>query len=165
MDPGDTRTGHTGGPNHGVLLRLEDWEEGGYLVTDKPNPRGEIIVGGPSIAKGYFKQPPEVNAGFFEEFGHRWFRTGDIGEITPSGCLKIIDRKKDLVKLSHGEYISLGEIECKIMTLPIVESVCIHADSTKDVIVAIVVPSEISLLKMASTMDIGDGTLTQDELC
>jgi acyl-CoA synthetase (AMP-forming)/AMP-acid ligase II len=39
----------------------------------------------------------------------RWFRTGDIGEVHPDGVLKIIDRKKDLVKLQHGEYVSYGK--------------------------------------------------------
>lgn len=51
------------------------------------------------------------------------------------------------------------------MTLPLVESVCVHADSTKDVIVAIVVPSEVMLLKLASQLGIDQGTLTLDELC
>ncbi|KAK4296953.1 hypothetical protein Pmani_030591 [Petrolisthes manimaculis] len=99
MDQDEKKTGHTGGPNLSVLLKLEDWMEGGYLVSDKPNPRGEIIVGGPSVAKGYYKQSKEVNSDFFEEHGQRWFRTGDIGEINSEGCLKIIDRKKGLVKL------------------------------------------------------------------
>ena len=42
--------------------------------------------------------------------GERWFYTGDIGEFYPDGTLKIIDRKKDLLKLAHGEYISLGKV-------------------------------------------------------
>lgn len=40
----------------------------------------------------------------------RWFYTGDIGQFHPDGCLEIIDRKKDIVKLQHGEYISLGKV-------------------------------------------------------
>jgi acyl-coenzyme A synthetase/AMP-(fatty) acid ligase len=39
----------------------------------------------------------------------RWFRTGDIGEFDADGVLRIIDRKKDLVKLQHGEYVSYGK--------------------------------------------------------
>jgi long-chain acyl-CoA synthetase len=39
-----------------------------------------------------------------------WFYTGDIGQFHPDGCLEIIDRKKDIVKLQHGEYISLGKV-------------------------------------------------------
>ena len=40
----------------------------------------------------------------------RWFYTGDIGRFHPDGCLEIIDRKKDIVKLQHGEYVSLGKV-------------------------------------------------------
>lgn len=47
---------------------------------------------------------------FREEGGVRWFYTGDIGEMSPSGSIKIIDRKKDLVKLQFGEYVSLGKV-------------------------------------------------------
>lgn len=43
----------------------------------------------------------------------RWFYTGDIGQFHPDGCLEIIDRKKDIVKLQHGEYISLGKVFIK----------------------------------------------------
>lgn len=45
-----------------------------------------------------------------DERGMRWFYTGDIGKFHPDGCLEIIDRKKDIVKLQHGEYISLGKV-------------------------------------------------------
>jgi len=46
-----------------------------------------------------------------DEKGMRWFYTGDIGQFHPDGCLEIIDRKKDIVKLQHGEYISLGKVK------------------------------------------------------
>ena len=45
-----------------------------------------------------------------DETGMRWFYTGDIGQFHPDGCLEIIDRKKDIVKLQHGEYVSLGKV-------------------------------------------------------
>lgn len=45
-----------------------------------------------------------------DENGVRWFYTGDIGQFHHDGCLEIIDRKKDIVKLQHGEYISLGKV-------------------------------------------------------
>ena len=149
MDSLDQRSGHTGAPNANVLLRLADWEEGGYRVTDKPNPRGEIVVGGPSVAKGYFKRPEETTAAFFEEDGQKWFRTGDIGEIDEYGCLKIIDRLKDLVKMKHGEYISLGNIESVLKTMPIVDNICVFADGFHEKPVAVIVPVPSLLLKLA----------------
>lgn len=45
-----------------------------------------------------------------DERGMRWFYTGDIGRFHSDGCLEIIDRKKDIVKLQHGEYVSLGKV-------------------------------------------------------
>ena len=46
-----------------------------------------------------------------DETGMRWFYTGDIGQFHLDGCLEIIDRKKDIVKLQHGEYVSLGKVD------------------------------------------------------
>lgn len=40
----------------------------------------------------------------------RWFSTGDIGQFHEDGCVEIIDRKKDIVKLQAGEYVSLGKV-------------------------------------------------------
>ncbi|CAL4099749.1 unnamed protein product, partial [Meganyctiphanes norvegica] len=121
----DARPSNCGPVNLGVYVYLEDWEEGGYKVTDKPRPRGEIIVGGDSIARGYLNMPEETAESFFEKDGIRWFRTGDIGEFDEAGCLCIIDRKKDLVKLKHGEFVLLGNIEALLKTQGIVDNICV----------------------------------------
>ncbi|XP_063587515.1 long-chain-fatty-acid--CoA ligase 4-like [Penaeus indicus] len=164
MDEDDVNTGHCGGPNLGVLMKLVDWEEGNYKVSDKPYPRGEIVVGGPVVAKGYFNLPEENKAAFYQENGINWFRTGDIGEINALGALKIIDRKKDLVKLKHGEYVSLGNAESKLKTLSNVENICVFADSTKDKTVAVVVPSADRLRKVAESVGVG-GEVSTEDLC
>lgn len=52
-----------------------------------------------------------------DERGMRWFYTGDVGRFHPDGCLEIIDRKKDIVKLQHGEYISLGKVCIKLINI------------------------------------------------
>jgi long-chain acyl-CoA synthetase len=71
---------------------------------------GEVCLSGASIAKGYYNLPSLTDENFTVDpvTGKRWFRTGDIGEFDENGKLTIIDRKKDLVKLQHGEYVSLG---------------------------------------------------------
>ncbi|KAL7645171.1 UNVERIFIED_CONTAM: hypothetical protein RMT77_003549 [Armadillidium vulgare] len=165
MDEDDVTTGEVGAPNLGVILKLQSWEEGGYLTTDLPYPRGEIIAGGPCVAKGYFKQTQETVGAFFEEDGQRWFRTGDIGELDDKGVLKIIDRKKDLVKLKHGEYVSLGNAEAKLKTLPIVDNICVFADPMQDKTVAVIVPTTEKLLHVSKLVGVEDEGVTIDELC
>lgn len=65
--------------------------EGGYYSTDKPNPRGEILIGGPNVTMGYYKNEAKNKEDFYvDKNGQRWFCTGDIGEFHPDGCLKVI---------------------------------------------------------------------------
>ena len=107
--------GHCGVPVYGSKFYLKDWPEGGYYTTDRPNPRGEIVISNACISPGYYKMPKETAEAFkVDEDGTRWFETGDIGEQLPNGNLKIIDRKKDLTKLANGEYVSLGKVGCEI---------------------------------------------------
>ncbi|PKU38012.1 long-chain-fatty-acid-- ligase 4 isoform x1 [Limosa lapponica baueri] len=71
--------------------------EGGYTNKDKPNPRGEIIIGGPNVSMGYFKNEEKTTEEFcVDENGQRWFCTGDIGEFHPDGCLQIIAEQKGI---------------------------------------------------------------------
>lgn len=48
------------------------------------------VLGGSNISNGYYKMPEKTKEDFFEEDGKRWFKTGDIGELHPDGCIKII---------------------------------------------------------------------------
>ena len=67
MDRYDVTTGRTGAPLFGAKVRLVDWDEGGYRPTDKPHPRGEIVVGGDFITAGYFKLDEQTKEVFKEE--------------------------------------------------------------------------------------------------
>ena len=51
----DRTTGRAGAPLMDIRIKIVNWEEGGYLTTDKPNPRGEIHIGGDNVALGYYK--------------------------------------------------------------------------------------------------------------
>lgn len=65
---------------------------GNYYATDKPYPRGEIVIGGDCVTLGYFKNEALTKECFTEEDGVRWFYTGDIGELYPDGTFKIIGK-------------------------------------------------------------------------
>lgn len=116
-DEYDASLGKVGGPLCGLKVKLVSWTEGGYCVTDTPNPRGEIHFCSNSVAAGYYQLDSLCESSFYfdEEEGagsgrRRWFRTGDIAEVLPNGCFKIIDRKKDFIKFAFGEYVSLGKV-------------------------------------------------------
>lgn len=146
----DTMVGRVGPPLPCCYIKLVSWEEGGYLTSDKPMPRGEIVVGGHSVTAGYFNNQEKTNEVYkVDEMGMRWFYSGDIGRFHPDGCLEIIDRKKDIVKLQHGEYISLGKVESALMSSNYVDNVMLHADPFHSYCVALVVPVHQALEKWA----------------
>merc|ERR1712012_307890 len=145
MSPQDRTTGRAGAPLMNVRIKIVNWEEGNYLITDKPYPRGEIHVGGRHVAMGYYLNEEKTKEEFYEEDDIRWFRTGDIGQVEADGVIRIIDRKKDLVKLQHGEYISYGKIEAILKTSPMVENICMYADPNQNFTVAVVIPSTSEL--------------------
>lgn len=92
----DRTTGRVGAPTTVCDIRLENWEEAGYRVTDHPHPRGEIVIGGDIVSAGYYKLPDKTKEDFFQEDGRQWFRTGDIGEFHPDGSIKIIGTSQKL---------------------------------------------------------------------
>uniref|UniRef100_A0AAZ3QHL0 long-chain-fatty-acid--CoA ligase n=1 Tax=Oncorhynchus tshawytscha TaxID=74940 RepID=A0AAZ3QHL0_ONCTS len=146
----DYSTGRVGAPLVCSEITLKDWEEGGYYSTDKPNPRGEIVIGGPNVTMGYYKNEVKNREDFFvDSNGQRWFCTGDIGELHPDGCLKIIDRKKDLVKLQAGEYVSLGKVEAMLKNCPFVDNICAYANSDQSYVIGFVVPNQKQLTVLA----------------
>lgn len=88
----DLTYGRVGAPLTTSEIRLRSWEEGGYRVTNKPYPQGEVIIGGDNVSRGYFKLEEKTAEEFYDEDGKRWFKSGDIGEFHPDGVLKIIGK-------------------------------------------------------------------------
>ncbi|XP_023945055.2 long-chain-fatty-acid--CoA ligase 4 isoform X1 [Bicyclus anynana] len=163
MDPLDRSTGRVGAPATGTDIKLVNWVEGNYRVNNKPYPQGEVVIGGDSVAEGYYKNPDKTREEFVDLAGRRWFRSGDIAELHHDGCIKIIDRKKDLVKLQAGEYVSLGKVEAELKTCPIVENICVYGDSSKTYTVALLVPNPRHLAELAAR--VGRPPADFDELC
>lgn len=98
----DAKSGHVGGPYKTMMIKLVDVPEMNYTSKDtdsngQPMPRGEIVYKGANCFKGYFRDPVNTKETIDEQgFVH----TGDIGTFLSNGCLKIIDRKKNIFKLS-----------------------------------------------------------------
>ncbi|KAL7208756.1 hypothetical protein ACSBR1_030482 [Camellia fascicularis] len=139
----DSSVGRVGAPLPCSFIKLIDWREGGYLTNDSPMSRGEIVIGGPNVTVGYFKNEAKTKEVYkVDERGMRWFYTGDVGQFHSDGCLEIIDRKKDIVKLQHGEYVSLGKVEAALMISPYVDNIMLHADSFRSYCVALVLASQ-----------------------
>lgn len=132
---GDFSLGNVGPPMGCIEVCLESAPEFDYSVDDKPNPRGEMLIRGPSIFREYYKNEEETKK-TLEADG--WFHTGDIAEVDKEGRFKIIDRKKNVLKLSHGEYISPERIE-NVYTgsTNLVATAYVHGDAKESNLVAI----------------------------
>ncbi|KAH7671182.1 long-chain acyl-CoA synthetase protein [Dioscorea alata] len=160
----DTSVGRVGAPLPCSFIKLIDWPEGGYLITDSPMPRGEIVIGGPNVTAGYFKNEEKTREVYkVDEKGMRWFYTGDIGRFHSDGCLEIIDRKKDIVKLQHGEYVSLGKVESALIVSPYVDNIMLHADPFHSYCVALVVAAPQAIENWAHSKGITFSDF--EELC
>ncbi|WVY99190.1 hypothetical protein V8G54_031341 [Vigna mungo] len=127
-------------------IRLEEVAEMGYNPLETP-PCGEICVRGKTVFSGYYKNPELTREAIIDG----WFHTGDIGEVLPNGVIKIIDRKKNLIKLTQGEYIALEHLENVYGITPIVEDIWVYGNSLKSMLVAVVVPNEEVVNKWAYT--------------
>uniref|UniRef100_A0AAQ5XWH6 long-chain-fatty-acid--CoA ligase n=1 Tax=Amphiprion ocellaris TaxID=80972 RepID=A0AAQ5XWH6_AMPOC len=158
----DVSTGRVGAPLICCELRLRDWAEGGYTSKDEPNPRGEVLIGGPNVTMGYYRNESNDQDFFVDENGQRWFCTGDVGEIYPDGCLQIVDRKKDLVKLQAGEYVSLGKVESALKNCTLIDNICAYANSDQNYVISFVVPNQKSLTGLAKQRGIVG---TWEEIC
>ncbi|KAI8369531.1 uncharacterized protein BYT42DRAFT_503082 [Radiomyces spectabilis] len=147
MTPEQFELGQVGAPLSCVEVKLVDVPEAGYFATNKPHPQGEVWMRGPSITKGYYKRDDLTKETITED---GWLQTGDIGMWSDKGTLVIIDRKKNLVKLSNGEYIALEKMESVYKSSLLVENICVYADSLYPKPVALVVPIESQLRTLAA---------------
>ncbi len=89
---------------------------------------GEIIVRGPNIMKGYYKNPEKTKEAIDE---NGFFHTGDLGELDEEGFLKITGRKKEVFKTSGGKYISPAAIENKLKESPFIEQIMVIGEGER----------------------------------
>jgi long-chain acyl-CoA synthetase len=130
----DPTSGNVGGPLPCIEFKLVDVPDMNYFAKDV---KGEICLRGPNIFKGYYKAQDKTDEVLTKD---GWFHTGDIGQILPNGTLAIVDRKKNIFKLSQGEYVAAEKIENTYLTCKWVQQVFVYGDSTQSALVAVVVP-------------------------
>ncbi|KAF8698196.1 hypothetical protein HU200_035715 [Digitaria exilis] len=132
--------GTVGPPIQNIDVRLESVPEMGCDALSR-TPRGEICVRGSFMFSGYYKRDDLTREVLIDE----WFHTGDIGEWIPDGSLKIIDRKKNIFKLSQGEYVAAENLENMYNAPPEIDSIWIYGNSFESFLVAIINPNQQAL--------------------
>ncbi|PRP86830.1 fatty acyl-CoA synthetase [Planoprotostelium fungivorum] len=148
---GDRSNGQVGRILPCCEIKLVDVPDYGYFAKEG---KGEIAVRGPTVFRGYYKDPEKTKASIDSE---GFFYTGDIGEWNKNGTLSIIDRKKNIFKISQGEYIAPEYLEEVYSRSPFVDQIWVSGSSLKRHLVAIVYPESSHLIQWAK-----DNNLTGD---
>ncbi|CAH2078132.1 unnamed protein product [Thlaspi arvense] len=137
--------GTVGPPVPNVDIRLESVPEMEYDALAS-TPRGEICIRGKTLFSGYYKREDLTK----EVLIDGWLHTGDVGEWQPNGSMKIIDRKKNIFKLSQGEYVAVENLENIYGEVQAVDSVWVYGNSFESFLVAVANPNQHILEKWAA---------------
>ena len=127
-----------------IDYKLVDVPDLGYFRTDRPHPRGELLIKTANMFPGYYKRP-EVTADVFDEDG--FYRTGDIvAELGPDQ-LQYVDRRNFVLKLSQGEFVTASKLEAVFETSPLVRQIYIYGNSARSYLLAVIVPTADALAR------------------
>ncbi|HQQ98508.1 MAG TPA: long-chain fatty acid--CoA ligase [Cyclobacteriaceae bacterium] len=140
-EPGLNRFGTVGLALPGIEIKLEEMNEEG---------EGEILVKGPNVTSGYFRQEALTREAFTED---GWFRTGDVGRWEHQRFLKITDRKKDIFKTSAGKYIAPLPLQQHFCTSPFIQR-CLIIGFQRPFVTALLVPNFAHLELWCQEQDI-----------
>ncbi|KAJ3345722.1 Long chain acyl-CoA synthetase 7 peroxisomal [Kappamyces sp. JEL0680] len=144
----DLEGGHVGAPLVNSMCKLRDVPHMNYHSTDRPFPRGEICLKGSGVFQGYYKEPEKTKETLSED---GWCYTGDIGYWDHCGRLRIIDRVKNIFKLSQGEYVAPEKIEMVLAKHDCVAQVIVYGETIRDCLVAVVVLDAASFQTWAAS--------------
>ncbi len=129
--PGQNRIGTVGPPVPGTEVKIAE--------------DGEILIRGPGVMKEYYKNPTATA----EVLKDGWLLTGDIGHLDEKGCLKITDRKKDIIVTAGGKNVAPQNLENELKTTPFISQVVVHGDKRK-FLSALVTVNEENVRKWAA---------------
>jgi fatty acid CoA ligase FadD9 len=129
-----------------IDYKLVDVPDLGYFATDRPHPRGELLLKTQNMFPGYYKRP-EVTAGVFDADGY--YRTGDVVAEVGPGRLVYVDRRNNVLKLAQGEFVTLARLEAAFGNSPLVQQIYVYGNSANPYLLAVVVPTEEALAAYA----------------
>lgn len=143
---------HLGGPGWNGEAKLVDVEELDYHSTDVDpetgisHPRGELCIRGPLLFKGYLDDEDNTNKAIDKD---GWLHTGDVAMVlTEHGnAIRVIDRVKNIFKLSQGEYVAPEKLENVLIDSQYVEQIFVYGDSYKNYLVSIIVPNKVKVVE------------------
>jgi fatty acid CoA ligase FadD9 len=125
-----------------IDYKLVDVPDLGYFATDRPYPRGELLLKTPNMFPGYYKRA-ETTANVFDADGY--YRTGDVfAEVGPDR-LVYVDRRNNVLKLAQGEFVTLAKLEAVFGNSPLVRQIYVYGNSAQPYLLAVVVPTEDAL--------------------
>jgi fatty acid CoA ligase FadD9 len=129
-----------------IDYKLVDVPDLGYFATDRPYPRGELLLKTANMFPGYYKRP-EVTASVFDPDGY--YRTGDVVAETAPNRLVYVDRRNNVLKLAQGEFVTVAKLEAVFGNSPLVRQIYIYGNSAHPYLLAVVVPTEEALARYA----------------
>jgi fatty acid CoA ligase FadD9 len=121
-----------------IDFKLIDVPELGYFLTDKPHPRGELLVKSQTAFPGYYKRP-DVTAAAFDADGY--YRTGDVVAELGQDRLVYVDRRNNVLKLSQGEFVAIARLEAVFSSAALVRQIFLYGNSERPYLLAVVVPT------------------------
>jgi fatty acid CoA ligase FadD9 len=130
--------------------KLVDVPELGYFLTDKPYPRGELLVKSLTATPGYFKRP-DVTANAFDPEGY--YRTGDVMAELEANRLTYVDRRNNVLKLAQGEFVAVARLEAVFSSAALVRQIFVYGNSERPYLLAVVVPTDDAVARFADDAD------------
>jgi len=122
-----------------IDYKLDDVPELGCFNTDKPYPRGELLVKSERFMAGYYKRP-DLTATMYDADGY--YRTGDImAEVAPDR-LRFVDRRNNVIKLSQGEFVAVARLEALYAKSQLIHQIYLYGSSERAFLLGIVVPTD-----------------------